>query len=744
MKATTQIFLSYARLDESKIRDLYQKLSDEGFNPWMDKRDLLPGERWKPSIEKAIRRSSFFLACLSTKSVNKRGFLQKEIRDALGIWQEMLADDIYLIPVRLEDCEVPEGLRGFQWVDLFEEDGWKRLVQAIQVGMKRREPEIEPVIQESSPSESHPGDEKTSFSTEMATLEKDRERVQGKDIEQLQEDYEQILDELARAIEGNRCVLFLGPACSETLELRQELGLTPSEALTQRTLICKLAEELGDEELQDRIDQVCGKCPDCNRCILPEVAAQYEEVHGRTELRRFIAGLLREGKPRKFHHQLWNLPFAAIYTVNYDELAILSRDGAVGVVTKDEVFATVSLPLDEGKIPFYKLHGSMGAEDVVITSDDQLRLRLAKQRSPLWKRLRWDLQSKVFLLVGYALGDMDVLEVIYSVHEETGGQRPHQSYAVIDRPMPVSAEREMRKYRIQTVQKDTDQFFEDLVERYRYLISQWSQISSTTPLEQRYPNVWKAFVQTVGDQSFSGLCLYGRSQGQKNRASVKGELRVIPTEMYEGCKRRQAQGEKILCVRLNFAQLGTDASINPWRFIKLLNELVRQLDNERSEVGLPPLDLADELEQDGKALWTEEAKQRVYSYWNRKYNKYSGKEQSAKVADAVDHPTREQQEETRRIRERYLTGQASDWFSWKLVSALGEYRLIVLVTDFQLIEPDDEWFKRVSQHLLNKLCEHNVGLIITRHAAKKFLAERTFAAYNLDRFNQIDLGEFFS
>jgi hypothetical protein len=137
-EAAAQIFLSYAREDKAEVERLYQKLSDAGFEPWIDTKDILPGEQWKSSIQKAIRRSDFFLACLSKNSVSKRGWIQKEIKGALDMWEEKLDSDIYLIPVRLEDCEVPERLRDFQWVDLFEEDGWTRLVEAIQVGMERR------------------------------------------------------------------------------------------------------------------------------------------------------------------------------------------------------------------------------------------------------------------------------------------------------------------------------------------------------------------------------------------------------------------------------------------------------------------------------------------------------------------------------------------------------------------------------------------------------------------------------
>ena len=137
-KPTAQVFLSYARPDAEKVESLYQKLSNARFKPWMDKKDILPGEIWQFCIRKAIRHSDFFLVCLTANSIDKRGWIQREIKQALDIWQEKLDSDIYLIPARLEDCEVPGSLRDFQWVNLFEEDGWTQLVKAIQEGMERR------------------------------------------------------------------------------------------------------------------------------------------------------------------------------------------------------------------------------------------------------------------------------------------------------------------------------------------------------------------------------------------------------------------------------------------------------------------------------------------------------------------------------------------------------------------------------------------------------------------------------
>ena len=102
----------------------------------MDKKNLLPGEKWPITIENAINQSDFFIACISQNSINRRGYLQKEIRLALNILDKMLDEDIYLIPARFEDCLIPQALSGLQlqYVDLFEPDGCEKLKKAIYVG----------------------------------------------------------------------------------------------------------------------------------------------------------------------------------------------------------------------------------------------------------------------------------------------------------------------------------------------------------------------------------------------------------------------------------------------------------------------------------------------------------------------------------------------------------------------------------------------------------------------------------
>ena len=116
----TKIFLSYAQEDRGIAQKLYLDLKDLGFEPWLDEKYLLGGQNWKAEIKKAIEESSFFLALFSTNSKDKRGYVQKELKIAVEIQDEFPDSQIFIIPVRLDEC-IPsnEKLKELQWVDLF-------------------------------------------------------------------------------------------------------------------------------------------------------------------------------------------------------------------------------------------------------------------------------------------------------------------------------------------------------------------------------------------------------------------------------------------------------------------------------------------------------------------------------------------------------------------------------------------------------------------------------------------------
>ena len=79
------VFLSYAREDRARVEQVYDSLKAEGFNPWLDTRDIMPGQEWSQVIGRAIRAADFMLVFLSRRSISKRGYVQREIRAALSM-----------------------------------------------------------------------------------------------------------------------------------------------------------------------------------------------------------------------------------------------------------------------------------------------------------------------------------------------------------------------------------------------------------------------------------------------------------------------------------------------------------------------------------------------------------------------------------------------------------------------------------------------------------------------------------
>lgn len=127
-----RVFLCHASIDKPKVLSLYYKLVNDGVDAWLDKEKLIPGQNWQIEIPKAVRNSDVVIVCLSSNSINKDGFVQKEIKIALDAADEKPEGTIFIIPARLENCEVPERISQYHWVDLFSPDGYERLFKALQ------------------------------------------------------------------------------------------------------------------------------------------------------------------------------------------------------------------------------------------------------------------------------------------------------------------------------------------------------------------------------------------------------------------------------------------------------------------------------------------------------------------------------------------------------------------------------------------------------------------------------------
>lgn len=131
-----KVFLCHAHSDKNAVRDLYMRLIKDDVDAWLDKEKLLPGQDWELEIRKAVREADVVVVCLS-KQFNQAGFRQKEVRLALDTAMEQPEGEIFIIPARLEECDSLESLRKWHLVDLFVEDGYQKLMEALQMRAKR-------------------------------------------------------------------------------------------------------------------------------------------------------------------------------------------------------------------------------------------------------------------------------------------------------------------------------------------------------------------------------------------------------------------------------------------------------------------------------------------------------------------------------------------------------------------------------------------------------------------------------
>lgn len=137
-------FISYAAQDSLPADRLQELLQGAGIPVWRDTDNLWAGEDWRTNIRRAISRDALvFLACFSRgRGAEAKGRHHEELVLAIDELRLRRPDRPWLIPVRFDDCQVPDlhiggsrSLHDIQPADLFGdryERNAHRLTQAIQ------------------------------------------------------------------------------------------------------------------------------------------------------------------------------------------------------------------------------------------------------------------------------------------------------------------------------------------------------------------------------------------------------------------------------------------------------------------------------------------------------------------------------------------------------------------------------------------------------------------------------------
>ncbi|HEV3316265.1 MAG TPA: toll/interleukin-1 receptor domain-containing protein [Candidatus Angelobacter sp.] len=121
------IVVCHSDCDKTRVESLYEKLKRDGFTPWYP----LPGSR-RREIRTKIRTCNVVLICLSSISVREAGELHSLIHFAVEEASKQPDEFIFLIPVRFDNARIPENLQEWNCADLFEKDGYGKLVLALE------------------------------------------------------------------------------------------------------------------------------------------------------------------------------------------------------------------------------------------------------------------------------------------------------------------------------------------------------------------------------------------------------------------------------------------------------------------------------------------------------------------------------------------------------------------------------------------------------------------------------------
>jgi hypothetical protein len=142
---TVSIFISYASPDRDRVLPFFEWLKGQGFNVWMDYRSMKAGQNWDHEIHRALEKSTFVLSFISNGSSTRRGYIQKELRIALEKKKEKLDDDLYIIPVLLDDdVRIPDQIKDLHCIKASDQNCYQQITDSIhhqldRLGIERRE-----------------------------------------------------------------------------------------------------------------------------------------------------------------------------------------------------------------------------------------------------------------------------------------------------------------------------------------------------------------------------------------------------------------------------------------------------------------------------------------------------------------------------------------------------------------------------------------------------------------------------
>ena len=135
-------FISHSSIDKPFVERLATDLrTREGIDAWLDKWEILPGDRIPERLEEGLSNAGIFILILSPESVNsqwvsyeKDAWLTAQVNEEVRARQDSRPPNRRLIPVLYKNCEKPFFLQSFLHVSINDEnyeEGFQQLVRGM-------------------------------------------------------------------------------------------------------------------------------------------------------------------------------------------------------------------------------------------------------------------------------------------------------------------------------------------------------------------------------------------------------------------------------------------------------------------------------------------------------------------------------------------------------------------------------------------------------------------------------------
>ena len=110
----TRLFISYSHKDTDKVVSIVRQLALNGYDIWMDVKDIVPGDNYIYKIFEGVHSSDVYVIFLSNASITSN-YVTAELSHAVKCQIEN--PTFKILPILLEDVSIPHIISNIEYVD---------------------------------------------------------------------------------------------------------------------------------------------------------------------------------------------------------------------------------------------------------------------------------------------------------------------------------------------------------------------------------------------------------------------------------------------------------------------------------------------------------------------------------------------------------------------------------------------------------------------------------------------------